>query len=117
MGLGGDLETRAVLGAGGATLGTVVTGRLGGPLQIAVDVTAYEAANNPDGGLVDSNPSGFVDVNSKRWTIADAGANAVVTLGGSLADTTVAALGQRARERQKNLEETVLDIVRSAGAA
>jgi hypothetical protein len=91
MGLGGDLETRAVLGAGGATLGTVVTGRLGGPLQIAVDVTAYEAANNPDGGLVDSNPSGFVDVNSKRWTIADAGANAVVTLGGNLADTTVAA--------------------------
>lgn len=92
MGLGGNLETRAVLGSGGATLGTVLTGRLGGPLQIAADVTAYEAANNPDGGAVDSNPSGFVDVNSKRWTIADAGANAVVTLGGNLPGQTVAVL-------------------------
>ena len=90
MGLGGNLETRAVLGSGGSTLGTVVTGRLGGPLQIAADVTAYEAANNPDGGFVDSNPSGFVDVNSKRWTIADAGANALVTLGGNLPNTTAA---------------------------
>ncbi|MFB7892672.1 ScyD/ScyE family protein [Microbacterium sp. NPDC056044] len=92
VGLGGNGESRALLGAGGAALGTVVTGRIGQPLTVAVDVTGYEDAVNPDGAQVDSNPSGFVDVNSKRWTIADAGANAIVTLGGNLADATVAVL-------------------------
>ncbi|MCR2762182.1 ScyD/ScyE family protein [Microbacterium sp. zg.B48] len=92
MGLGGDLDKRAVLGAGGAALGTVLTGRIGGALSVAADVTAYEAAANPDGGEVDSNPSGFVDVNSKRWAVADAGANAVVSVGGNLPDTTLAVL-------------------------
>lgn len=92
MGLGGNGETRDLLGAAGSELGTVITGRIGQDLSIAVDVTGYEDANNPDGGLVDSNPNGFTDVNSKRWTIADAGANAIVTLGGNLPDQTVAVL-------------------------
>ncbi|GAA3207930.1 ScyD/ScyE family protein [Microbacterium terregens] len=92
MGLGGDLDKRALLGPAGAGLGTVLTGRIGQTLTIAADVTAYEEAANPDGGEVDSNPSGFTDVNSKRWTVADAGANAIVAVGGNLADATVAVL-------------------------
>lgn len=92
MGLGGNLETRAQLGAEGAELGTMLTGRIGQDLSVAVDVSAYEQAHNPDGGHIDSNPNGFTDVNSKRWTIADAGANAVVTMGGNQPDATVAVL-------------------------
>jgi hypothetical protein len=92
MGLGGNLETRALLGPAGAELGTMLTGRIGQDLTVAEDVAAYEAANNPDGGFVDSNPNGFTDVNSKRWTIADAGANAIITMGGNLPDQTVAVL-------------------------
>ena len=91
-GLGGNLESRDILGPAGAELGAVLTGRIGQDLAVAVDVTAYEDANNPDGGLIDSNPSGFADVNSKRWTIADAGANAIVTLGGNLPSQTIAVL-------------------------
>lgn len=92
VGLGGNGESRDLLGPDGAALGTIQTGRIGQPLSTAVDVTAYEDATNPDGAQLDSNPSGFVDVNSKRWTVADAGANAIVTLGGNLADATVAVL-------------------------
>jgi len=92
VGLGGNSETRALLGAGGARLGTILTGRLGQPLTVAADVTGYEDAANPDGAQLDSNPSGFADVNSKRWTVADAGANAIVTIGGNLAPATVAVL-------------------------
>jgi hypothetical protein len=92
MGLGGDLEARALLGEEGEELGTMLTGRIGQDLGVAVDVTAYEATNNPDGGFVDSNPNGFTDINSKRWMIADAGANAVLALGGNLPGQTVAVL-------------------------
>lgn len=92
MGLGGNLDTRAQLGADGAEMGTVLTGRIGQDLTVAADVAAYEAAANPDGGHIDSNPSGFTDVNSKRWTVADAGANAIVTVGGNQPDVTVATL-------------------------
>jgi hypothetical protein len=92
MGLGGNLETRALLGPEGAELGTMLTGRIGKDLSVAVDVTAYEDAVNPDGGFIDSNPNGFTDINSKRWMIADAGANAILALGGNLPDQTVAVL-------------------------
>lgn len=92
MGLGGNFDKRAQLGPDGATMGTILTGRIGQPLSVAVDVTAYEEANNPDGAQVDSNPSGFTDVNSKRWAVADAGANAILTLGGNLPDATIAVL-------------------------
>lgn len=92
MGLGGNQATREALQGEGDQLGTILTGRIGKELSVAVDVTAYEEAHNPDGGFVDSNPNGFTDVNSKRWTIADAGANAIVTMGGNLPDATIAAL-------------------------
>ena len=92
MGLGGNGETRATLGPDGAELGTILTGRLGQSLSITEDVIAYEDANNPDGGAVDSNPNGFADVNSKRWVVADAGANAIVEVGGNLPDATIAVL-------------------------
>ncbi|WP_106814879.1 ScyD/ScyE family protein [Microbacterium timonense] len=92
VGLGGNGDARALLGPDGAALGTILTGRIGQPLTVAADVAAYEDATNPDGAQLDSNPSGFVDVNSKRWTVADAGANAIVTVGGNLTDTTVAVL-------------------------
>lgn len=96
IGLGGNLETRANLGPDADALGTVVSGRLNRDLDIAIDVAAYEEANNPDGGLVDSNPGGFASVNSSRFAIVDSGGNSLVELGGNLNSRTVAAFPTQA---------------------
>ncbi|HEY7736148.1 MAG TPA: ScyD/ScyE family protein [Candidatus Limnocylindrales bacterium] len=49
------------------------------------DVAGFEAAENPDGGLPDSNPQGLL-ARGGGWTVADAGANALlrVSSGGSI---------------------------------
>lgn len=79
IGLGASPAARATLGRNGALLGHVVTGdlRTGNHVTPAFDVSAYEAANNPDGTDIDSNP-----VSLDRWgngyVVADAGANDVV---------------------------------------
>jgi hypothetical protein len=58
MGLGTSPTGRASLGDAGANLGHLVRLPLaGGSLQSIADLAAYEGAQNPDGGLVDSNPS------------------------------------------------------------
>jgi hypothetical protein len=78
IGLGGNLEYRAAFGAGGTTLGTIMTGQLGhrAPTVLA-DVLANEAAANPDGTDVDSNPGGLLK-SGDGYFVADAGGNAVV---------------------------------------
>ncbi len=47
--------------------------------KTVADVAAHEAANNPDGGEVDSNPYGVAyDEDRGVYVIADAGANALI---------------------------------------
>jgi hypothetical protein len=78
IGLGGSDQFRAALGPGAVWLGTLLTGKLKhSGLSLVADVVANEAAANPDGTDIDSNPVGILDDN-EGYVIADAGGNAVV---------------------------------------
>lgn len=81
MTLGGDPTiVRAQLGGGGADmLGKLLRFTMAGRYQIGVigDVSAHEAAFNPAGGPIDSNPYGVL-AQAGRAIVADAGANALI---------------------------------------
>ncbi|MBS2940420.1 ScyD/ScyE family protein [Nocardioides sp. J2M5] len=97
VGLGADPSARSAPGAPAYApmLGTLLGGRLddhsgrhggharhdAGPRVIA-DVSAHEAAANPDGAQVDSNPVGLVRARG-GWIVADAGGNDVVRVNDS----------------------------------
>lgn len=91
IGLGGDAAGREALGADAALLGTVVSigrkghghrhrggggGRPAGP-RVVADLVAYEQAENPDGGVPDSNPFGLLPWRGGA-AVADAGGNDVL---------------------------------------
>lgn len=78
MGLGGTTADRAAFGPEAATLGTVLTGRLGTRLRVAGDPAAYEQTADPDGQGADTNPTGFVAKGAKDWAVVDAGGNSLV---------------------------------------
>jgi sugar lactone lactonase YvrE len=61
-----------------------------GTLTSLADIAGYEAANNPDGGLLDSNPFGLTAY-AGGFLVADAGANALlnVTAGGAISTLSV----------------------------
>jgi len=79
MGLGGDPDAvRSSLGGGKANLlGTMLRVTPSGQYQVVADISAHEAAFNPAGGAVDSNPYGVLAQPGRR-IVADAGANALV---------------------------------------
>src|SRR4051812_30430042 len=61
IGIGQDPDARRALGRAARTMGTWVTGRVGGHrLRVAADLAAYEARANPDGSVAhDSDPTGL----------------------------------------------------------
>lgn len=73
-------------------LGGIVwkAGMDGAGVQIA-DLVAFEAANNPDAGELDSNPNGVDVADDGTLVIADAGANALLMVGAD-GTTSVAAV-------------------------
>lgn len=86
IGLGGTPEYREGFGPSAGLLGTVVTGdtrehKGAGKVQQVYDVAGYEAANNPDGGAVDSNGVGIAR-SGNGWVVADAGGNDIVSTRG-----------------------------------
>jgi len=76
VGLGANPAVRAPFEAAGIRLGTLVRVLPSGQWDYVVDIAAHEAATNPDGTTVDSNPYGL-RVFSDRAVVADAGANAL----------------------------------------
>ncbi len=80
VGLGANPALRASLGAAGTRFGRLVRFNIFGASAFDQDISAYEAANNPDGGLVDSNPYGLAVLPS-GLAVADAGANDVLLVG------------------------------------
>ncbi|MBN1529946.1 MAG: ScyD/ScyE family protein, partial [Thermoleophilaceae bacterium] len=77
VGLGGNLETRTAFGPLGAGLGRLYSVSYSGRARSIADLVAYEAASNPDGGEIDSNPYSV----TTRWdrpVVADAGGNDLV---------------------------------------
>jgi hypothetical protein len=92
IGLGGDVAFRDAYGADGALLGTLVTGKLKHDgVSLYADVLANEAATNPDGTVINSDPTGFTR-DGNGYVLADAGGNAVVRADHKGAFTTVTAL-------------------------
>lgn len=80
VGLGQNPKDREKLGAGGAQLGTLLTGRIGSPLTVASDLAGYEGSD-PDGAGPDSNPTGFIALDSNNWAVIDAGGNDLIQVG------------------------------------
>ncbi len=92
IGLGGGEELRDTAAASlpsGTLLGQLVQVGSGGSITAIADILDIEAALNPDGGMIDSNPYGLVSTPG-GFFVADAGANAVFHLDllGNLVDTT-----------------------------
>jgi hypothetical protein len=94
MGLPGTPAVRASLGPALALSGKVLKVAPWGDIEEVADPVAYEAANNPDGGLVDSNPFGVLALPG-RQIVADAGGNSVLELAANGDLSTLAAFGAR----------------------
>ncbi len=83
IGLGGSDEFRAEFGDAGRRLGTLLTGRLdGGGRTLLADILAFEAAENPDGADIDSNPTGLWRAGGNTY-VADAGGNSILKVDGN----------------------------------
>jgi hypothetical protein len=93
MGLGFDPVDRRFFGDAGASFGKLLQ-ISEGQIREAGDVTAYERDVNPGGGPPDSNPYGVLVLQSVR-VVADAGANAVVSVIASGLVNTVAVFPSR----------------------
>ncbi len=79
VGLGMDPAARTQAGEVANGLGTVIVGTGDGGWAEIVDVSAYEAANNPDGGVPDSNPFSAFSTGG-GGVVSDSGANALLNV-------------------------------------
>jgi hypothetical protein len=79
IGWGGAPDARAGLGELGRLFGTLLQVVPGGQWRVVADVAAYEAAYNPAGGRLDTNPFGLLAEPGRRF-VADAGANTVLQI-------------------------------------
>lgn len=79
VGSGGDPALLAPLAQANILFGHLYRVSLSGEIAPLVDVAAYETANNPDGGPIDSNLFAL-EVLSTRGVVTDAGANALLAI-------------------------------------
>jgi hypothetical protein len=91
IGLAADPGLRPDLGPEGAGMGRLYRMRPGGGLQSLADIARFEADENPDGDVVDTNPHGVLSTKGGRF-IADAGGNAVLRVDPDRDVSTVAVL-------------------------
>lgn len=78
LGLAANPALRAQLPGAGKKLATVSTGRFGHKgLHVVADIGAYEAAANPDGGAIDTDPVALLH-RGRRDFIVDAGGNTLL---------------------------------------
>lgn len=94
IGFGGDPAGRAPLEAAGVRMGRLVQVMSNGQWNDVVDLSAHEAATNPDGNAVDSNPYGLL-IQSNRAVFADAGGNTLVNVASTGAMSTLAVFPNR----------------------
>jgi hypothetical protein len=90
VGIGGPPELRTALGADAASLGTLVMSDGEGGWDVVADIAAYEAAANPDGGAIDSNPYSLVMLDDGSFVVTDAGANALFHVAANGTVSTIA---------------------------
>jgi hypothetical protein len=94
IGFAGNPAGRAPLEAVGAQMGRLVRINSIGQPETLLDLAAYEAAANPDGGAIDSNPFGLDIVDNGAY-YADSGGNAVMRISLTGAISTVGVFPNR----------------------
>jgi hypothetical protein len=94
MGLPGTPAMRAMLSPQLALSGWLLKVAASGKIKRIADPVSYEFVNNPDGGLVDSNPFGVLALPGKQ-IVADAGGNSVLEVAANGRVSTLAAFGAR----------------------
>ena len=93
IGWGAPPAARSQLGALGPLFGTLIKLRPSGGWSVEADISGFEAATNPDGGPVDSNPFGVL-AEPGHQLVADAGGNSLVQVD---ADGTISLVAVFAR--------------------
>jgi hypothetical protein len=109
IGWGGEGLPRSVLGDVGAQFGRLVHLPASGRWRPVADVTAYEFAFNPGGGLLDSNPYGLLAEPGSR-VVADAGANALLRVAANGAVSTLAVFPSRPQGRSTDAVPTAVAV-------
>lgn len=94
VGSGGDPALLAPFRQAGIEFGTLYQVSLQGVVTPAVDVAAHETAENPDGGLLDSNLYGMA-ILSNRGVFTDAGGNSLLQIDPTLTVSTLAVFPTR----------------------
>jgi hypothetical protein len=93
VGWGGPPAARAGLGELGALFGTLIRVRPSGGWSVEAGISDYEAAHNPDGGPVDSNPYGVLAEPGRQF-VTDAGGNSLVQVDADGTISLVAVFGR-----------------------
>jgi sugar lactone lactonase YvrE len=94
VGLGADPAVRSQLGDLGPDFGQLYKISSSGRLSAVADISAYEAAANPDGGAIDSNPNSVTEAWGKLFVV-DAGGNSLLRVHRSGEISTVAVFPDR----------------------
>lgn len=94
VGSGGDPATLQPFRQANIPFGQLLGVSFTGQITPLVDVAAYETANNPAGGPLDSNLYGL-DIQSYRGVVTDAGANALLQILPDLSISTLAVFPSR----------------------
>ena len=94
VGSGGDPALLAPFKAAGINLASLLMITYTGQITAVADFGAYEAANNPAGGPIDSNAYGL-EILATRAVIADAGGNSLLQIDQSLTLSTLAVFPNR----------------------
>lgn len=107
IGLGGTPEEREEFGPAGALFGTLVRAPAFGRPRVVADLVQYEADNNPDGGIVDSNVYGLLAGPGAR-IVTDAGGNSIISIGANGNMSTLATLPSRSTGRSTDAVPTAI---------
>jgi len=94
VGLGANPAVRAQLGELGPAFGQLYEVSSSGDLRAVADISAYEAAANPDGGHIDSNPNSVTQADHRLYVV-DAGGNDLLRVRRSGDISTVAVFPDR----------------------
>ena len=94
-GFGGDPAERAELEANDVRMGHLIRIDMTGQWTAVLDLSGHEAAENPDGGLHDSNPYGLL-LRASGGVYTDAGGNSLINITPTGVQSTLAVFPERA---------------------
>ena len=100
------VAARLILGQG---FGWVIRFKPDGRWAFFADIGSYESANNPDGGVKDSNPYGLLN-RGGRLLMTDAGGNDLLGIAANAAISTVAVFPSRVNGRSTDAVPTAVTV-------